>query len=80
MAQELDDAGFSTSGDTGESDPIAAIEDVLRTFAAQRIVVFRRPECARRYREDGDPLEIQKRFGLPAVNVATVPMRSAPSP
>ncbi len=37
----------------------------LRTFAADRIVVFTRPESEQRYREDVDDGEIRERFGLP---------------
>ena len=38
----LDDAGLDARGDTGEGDPVQAIEDVLVTFPAERIVVFTR--------------------------------------
>jgi hypothetical protein len=61
---ELDQAGVSASGDTGESDPLAAIEDALQTFKADRIVVFTDPDSGR-YREDVDAAEIRDRFGLP---------------
>jgi len=56
--------GVAASGDTGESDPLAAIEDALQTFKADRIVVFTR-ERDQRYREDLDEAEIEERFGLP---------------
>jgi hypothetical protein len=69
--QELDQAGIAASGDTGESDPQTAIEDVLKTFPADRIVVFTHPESDQRYKEDVDPAELQQRFGLP-VDLATV--------
>jgi hypothetical protein len=68
---QLDDAGVPASADTGESDPLDAIEDALRTFPADRIVVFTHPEGEQRYREGLDPDEVQRRFGVP-LDLATV--------
>jgi hypothetical protein len=53
------------SGDTGESDPLDAIADALQTFDPERIVLFTHPTEQQRYREDVDPHEIERRFGLP---------------
>jgi hypothetical protein len=61
-AEQLGAEGVSASGDTGESDPLKAIEDALGTFAADRIVLF---TGSGRYREDLDPDEVRERFGLP---------------
>jgi hypothetical protein len=69
--ERLGDAGVPASADTGESDPLEAVEDALRTFPADRIVVFAHPEGEQRYREDVDPSELETRFGLP-VKQATV--------
>jgi hypothetical protein len=63
--QELDKAGIAAHGDTGESDPLDAIEDALRSFSADKIVIFTHPESEQRYREDLDEAEIEGRFGLP---------------
>ncbi len=68
---ELDDAGISAAGDTGEGDPHTAIEDALKTFEADRIVVFTRQGEDQRYREDLDQDELAERFGRP-VDVAAV--------
>lgn len=62
---QLDAAGVEAHGDTGESDPMTAIEDALASFAADRIVLLRRPESQQRYREDFDAGEVEQRFGLP---------------
>jgi hypothetical protein len=62
---QLGSAGFPVSGDTGESDPIDAIQDALQSFSADRIVLFTHGGEGRRYREDIDASEIQERFGLP---------------
>jgi len=63
--ERLDSAGVSASGDTGESDPIAAIQDALQSFAADRIVLFTHGGSDQRYREDVDPAEVEQRFGVP---------------
>ena len=70
-AAQLDDAGVPVSSDTGESDPEQAIEDALMTFQAERIVVFEHATDERRYREELDPAELQRRFSVP-VDRATV--------
>lgn len=62
---QLDAAGVAAHGDTGESDPLVAIEDALKSFTADRIVLFRRPESRQRYREDVDAQDVEQRFGLP---------------
>jgi len=62
---KLDEAGVAASGDTGEGDPETAIEDALKTFGADRIVVFTHEVGARRYREDLDSGELAERFGVP---------------
>src|ERR1017187_9585818 len=60
----LDDAGFDAHGDTGEGDPVKAVEDVLVTFPAERIVLFTRPASERRYDEGIDADVLQERFGV----------------
>jgi hypothetical protein len=70
----LADEGVPASADTGESDPMVAIEDALRTFGPDRIVLFTHPKGDERYREDLDPAEIESRFGVP-VDRAALPAR-----
>jgi hypothetical protein len=69
--ESLGDAGVNASGDTGESDPIQAVQDALQTFPADRILVFTHPGDDKRYREDFEPGALQERFGVP-VDTATV--------
>jgi hypothetical protein len=69
--QHLDEEGVAASGDTGESDPLDAIQDALQTFPAHRIVLFTHSGSEQRYKEDVDPSEVSARFGLP-VDRATV--------
>ena len=63
--EKLGKAGVAASGDTGESDPEKAIEDALKTFPADRIVLFTHGGDDQRYREDVDPEALQSRFGIP---------------
>ena len=63
--EELGEAGIPAAGDTGEADPHTAIEDALKTFDADRIVVFTHEEEDQRYREDLDRDELAERFGRP---------------
>jgi hypothetical protein len=69
--EQLGDAGVSASGDTGEGTPEEAIEDALKTFAADRILIFTHPEAEQRYKEDVDPDELQARFGVPVTQTST---------
>jgi hypothetical protein len=64
---ELQRQDVPASGEAGEGDPLQAIEDALRDFPADRIVVVKRPDG--RYREDVDESEIEERFGLPVEHV-----------
>jgi len=61
----LGEQGVSATGDTGEADPYLAIEDALKTFDADRIVLFTHGDEAQRFREDLDDREITERFGRP---------------
>ncbi|MEA2265426.1 MAG: hypothetical protein QOE27_1009 [Solirubrobacteraceae bacterium] len=62
--EELTEAGVDASGDTGEGDPLEAVQDALQTFRADRIVVFTHPEGDQAYLEGVDPAEIEERFGI----------------
>lgn len=69
--EDLSQDGVTATGDTGDSDPLQAIQDALITFDADRIVVFKHPQGEQGYREDVDEREIEERFGVP-VQLATV--------
>ena len=62
---QLDEEGVTATGDTGESDPMAAIADTLETFPADRVALFIHPESEQSYRESITAAEIEERFGLP---------------
>jgi hypothetical protein len=63
--ERLDREGVAASGDTGESDPMEAIQDALQSFPADRIVLFTHSEPEQRYKEDLDLDQVERRFGIP---------------
>jgi hypothetical protein len=66
--ERLADEGVDAAGDTGESDPLTALQDALATFPADRIVIFVHPDDERKYsEEDGLAQEAEQRFGIPVV-------------
>jgi hypothetical protein len=69
--EQLGADGVSASGDTGEGDPDEAIEDALKTFPADRILIFTHPDSEQRYKEGVDPDELQQRFGVPVTQALT---------
>jgi hypothetical protein len=70
---KLGAAGVDAQGDTGEGDPMRAIEDALANFDAERIIVFTHPESEQRYREGVDDAELEERFGRPVEHVSAAP-------
>jgi hypothetical protein len=66
--ERLEEEGVDAAGDTGESDPLLALQDALATYEADRIVIFTHPGEERAYREDELVAEAQRRFGLPVVH------------
>ena len=68
-ADALAAEGARTRAQTGESEPLLALQDALATFPADRVVVFARgDEESQRYREDDVAGEAQRRFGVPVVD------------
>jgi hypothetical protein len=63
--ESLGEEGVAASGDTGESDPLDAIQDALASFPADRIVLFTHSGSEQRYKEDVEPAEVEQRFGVP---------------
>ncbi len=61
----FDDAGPDARGHTGEGDPVTALEDVLVTCPAERIVLFTRCVSEPCYDEGVDAAALQQRLGLP---------------
>ena len=61
----LDEEGIDAAGDTGESDPLLAVQDALQTFDADRIVVFSHLRDESAYREEDFVAEVRRRFDVP---------------
>lgn len=53
----------------GDSDPVKAIEDALRTFAADEILVVAHPDDQAGWLEEGTGVEAQARFSLPIARI-----------
>jgi hypothetical protein len=62
---QLDGEGIVATGDTGESEPLAAIADTLPGFPADRVALFIHTASGQSYRENVTAAEIEERFGLP---------------
>ena len=66
--ERLEEEGVDAAGDTGESDPLLALQDALATYEADRIVVFTHPGEERAYREDELVAEARRRFDVPVLH------------
>jgi hypothetical protein len=64
----------------GDSDPVKAIEDALRTFAADEILVVTRPDDQAGWLEEGSGATAQARFSLPVTRVTVAEDGSLVSP
>ncbi len=63
--ERMDEEGIDAAGDTGESDPLLALQDALATFAADEIVVCTRPGGEQNWLEEGVVDEARARFDTP---------------
>jgi hypothetical protein len=53
----------------GDSDPIQAIEDALRTFPADEVIIITRPDESASWLETGAGEEAQRRFSVPVTHL-----------
>ena len=60
--ERMDEQDVDAVGDTGESDPLLAVQDALQTFPADAIVLFTHPDSQVNWLEDGVVDELKKRF------------------
>jgi glycine/D-amino acid oxidase-like deaminating enzyme len=61
-AERMEEQGVDAAGDTGEGDPVQAIEDALVTFEADAIVLCTHVGGERNWQEDGVVDEVRERF------------------
>ena len=65
----MEEEGVDAAGDTGESDPLLAVQDALATFAADEIVLCTRPGDERNWLEEGVVDEVRARFDRPVRHI-----------
>ena len=66
---ELERLGISARGEVGDADPLQAIEDALRTFGADVIVISTHPEGRSNWLERGVVTAARERFAVPITHV-----------
>jgi hypothetical protein len=66
---ELERLGISARGEVGDADPVQAIEDALRTFGADVIVISTHPEGRSNWLERGVVSSARERFAVPITHV-----------
>jgi hypothetical protein len=76
------DAGLDVSGRVGDADPNVAIEDALRDFAADEIVVWMHTPERSPWLERGMVQRAREEIGLPVTHVVVDPLGedAAPGP
>jgi hypothetical protein len=67
--ERMEEEGVDAAGDTGESDPLLAIQDALQTFPADEIVLFTHPSGKQNWLEEGVVDEARARFGRPVEHI-----------
>jgi nucleotide-binding universal stress UspA family protein len=67
--RELERLEISARGEVGDADPLQAIEDALRTFGADMIIISTHPEGRSNWLERGVVSEARERFAVPITHV-----------
>ena len=63
------EAGIDARGEVGDSDPLQAIEDALRTFAPDELIISTHPAERSHWLERGVVVGARERFALPVTHV-----------
>jgi len=66
---ELERLGISARGEVGDADPVQAIEDALRTFGADELIISTHPEGRSNWLERGVVTSARERFAVPLTHV-----------
>ena len=61
--------GATVRGEVGDAEPLQAIEDALRVFGADEIVISTHPEGRSNWLEQGLVAEARRRFAVPITHV-----------
>ena len=74
--QRLDDSlarlaasGIDARGEVGDADPLQSIEDALRTFGADEVIISTHPEGRSNWLERGVVDAARERFAVPITHV-----------
>ncbi len=62
-------AGVGARGEVGDGDPLQAIEDALRTFGADEVIISTHPEGRSHWLERGVVSGARERFSVPITHV-----------
>jgi hypothetical protein len=65
----LNEAGIEARGEIGDGEPLQAIEDALRTFGADEIIISTHPEGRSNWLEKGVVSGARERFAVPITHV-----------
>jgi hypothetical protein len=67
--RRLEEAGIRARGEVGDGDPLQAIEDALRTFGADEIILSTHPEGRSNWLERDVVKKARERFAVPITHV-----------
>jgi hypothetical protein len=67
--KRLRESGISARGQVGDSDPLQSIEDALRTFGPDEIIISTHPEGRSHWLEQGIVEKARDRFAVPITHV-----------
>src|SRR5919109_694375 len=65
----LQEEGIAARGEIGDGDPLQAIEDALRTFGADEIIISTHPEGRSNWLKRGLVERARQRFAVPITHV-----------
>ena len=68
-AESVEPEAARTEAVVGDTDPVQAIEDALRTFPADEVLVVTRPEDDASWLERDSAEEARERFGVPVTRL-----------
>ena len=77
---KLAEAGVDARGEVGDGDPLQAMEDALRTFGADEIIISTHPEGRSNWLERGVVEKARERFAVPITHVVVDLLHESPVP
>jgi hypothetical protein len=67
--EQLRTVGVTAEGEVGDADPLTALEDALRIFGADEVIISTHPEGRSRWLERGVVRAARERFDVPITHV-----------